>query len=691
MADNIKTQVLTVDVGGAITNIKEYQKHIDNLKGTLLGLEKGTEEYNKVQKQLREEQDKLTEVLKDGGGLKDYKKYVDNLKGSLLNLNKDSEEYKQKSQELVAAQEQLNEVMAIGKTNGEALEGSYNYLSKQMSELKKEWKATADEAERAALGEKINDINNKLKDMDASVGVFNRNVGNYSKAYEEAFKNILQSTSSMGGVLGTISKDIKGLIPVVKAVNQQAIAGLTGVKKAIAATGIGALVILVGTLVQHFDSVRRAVGVTDDKFKEFKETAFNVIKNVISWVVGLGNSVLQFLIAPLKASIESIKGIGKIIGDIFKGNFSEIKNDAKNTIEGINNVLNNSIKFKENFGKGREFADNLITNIQNEVKNKQDKNGGKIEVKVDIKPILSRLEEYGLSDIELLKLQTERRKAALTQQYEEEKALLEQNHIDTTKLTAEYMSNLLKLDDEYNSAVYQKMIDADNEQLNELLAYTDSVEEILTGLFDEELMMKEARNIASKALDDQQKEDELKTLEERRKNINSFVQSTTSIISQVADAWESSVKSQIESGKISQKEGERQFEVIKAIETAVAIVNTLSAGVAAFKGITTATGGWGLAAAIAQMVAVIGTGMAQVAKIQSTQLGTTATQVTSVSTPNLGSIVNEYNPQVVQNATGASEAESLANALQKTPLYVSVTDIDRVQNTVKTRENENSW
>ena len=48
MAENIETKVLSVDVGGAITNIKEYKKHIEELKGTLLGLEKGTEEYNKA-------------------------------------------------------------------------------------------------------------------------------------------------------------------------------------------------------------------------------------------------------------------------------------------------------------------------------------------------------------------------------------------------------------------------------------------------------------------------------------------------------------------------------------------------------------------------------------------------------------------------------------------------------------------
>ena len=111
MAENIETKVLSVDVGGAITNIKEYKKHIEELKGTLLGLEKGTEQYNKVQVQLREEQDKLKEALKDAGGLKEYKEYIENLKGDLLNVSKGTDEWIKKSTELTEAQNTLNDIL----------------------------------------------------------------------------------------------------------------------------------------------------------------------------------------------------------------------------------------------------------------------------------------------------------------------------------------------------------------------------------------------------------------------------------------------------------------------------------------------------------------------------------------------------------------------------------------------------
>lgn len=687
MAENIETKVLSVDVGGAITNIKEYKKHIEELKGTLLGLEKGTEEYNKVQVQLREEQDKLKEVLKDAGGLKEYKEYIENLKGdllnvskgtdewikkstelteaqnalndilrdygglkeykqyvdslkgSLLNLDKTSEEYKQKSIELTEAQEHLNEVMAIGKNNGEFLEGSYNYLSKQMSDLKKEWKATGDAAERARLGEQINSINNQLKDMDASVGVFSRNVGNYSQAYEEAFKTVIGSLDDVDGLLGEVAGNVNSLFPLIKQTTAAATAGLKGIKKAIATTGIGLLIVAVGELAAHFDEVRRAVGVTDDKFQEFKSTVTGVLKTIVAGFVGVGNSILQFLITPIKTFIEVVKGAGTLIKDVFTGNFKKIKEDAVSAGKAVTNALNDGIEFKANFNKGKEFADNLIQDIQDNL-NKSDKNPVTVTVQPKLKEVDTSNLNSGEEDVNL-KLR----------QKEEEQALKDQERINKEYLDIEkdLYSELNANLDQYNKDYFKKFTE--------------------------------------------QQEEEARVLEERKNNIKSFVSSTSDIIGMVADAWESSIKSQIEAGKLSEEEGKKQFEQVKALETAVAIINTLAAGVEAFKGITKASGGWALAAAIAQMVATIGVGMAQVAKIQSTQLGTKSTQVTSVTTPNLGSIVNEYQPQYVSNITNNTELDNLANALQKNPIkaYVVESDISNAQGLTRQREDETSW
>lgn len=590
MAENIETKVLSVDVGGAITNIKEYKQHIDSLKGTLLGLEKGTEQYNAVATELVKEQQKLTEV------------------------------------------------MDVAKGKGEAVEGSYDNLSKTMSELKKQFKATGDEAERTNLALKINDINNQLKDMDASVGVFSRNVGNYSQAYEEAFKTVIGSLDDVDGLLGEVAGNVNSLFPLIKQTTAAATAGLKGIKKAIATTGIGLLIVAVGELAAHFDDVRRAVGITDEKFQEFKSTVVGVLKTIVAGFVGVGNSILQFLITPIKTFIEVVKGAGTLIKDVFTGNFKKIKEDAVSAGKAVTDALNSGIEFKANFNKGKEFADNLIQDIQDNL-NKPDKNTVTVTVQLKLKEVdTSNLNSDEDIDLKL-------------RQKEEEQALKDQERINKEYLDIEkdLYSELNANLDQYNKDYFKKFTE--------------------------------------------QQEEEARVLEERKNNIQSFVSSTSDIIGMVADAWESSIKSQIETGKISEEEGKKQFERVKALETSVAIINTLAAGIEAFKGITKASGGWALAAAIAQMVATVGVGMAQVAKIQSTQLGTKATQVTSVTTPNLGSIVNEYQPQYVSNITNNTELDNLANALQKNPIkaYVVESDISNAQGLTRQREEETSW
>ncbi len=72
-------------------------------------------------------------------------------------------------------------------------------------------------------------------------------------------------------------------------------------------------------------------------------------------------------------------------------------------------------------------------------------------------------------------------------------------------------------------------------------------------------------------------------------------------------------------GEIMMQGNKDQFEAGKAFAIASAIVNTYMAASAAFSGITSSTGGWGIAAAAVAAATAVATGMAQVAAIESTQ------------------------------------------------------------------------
>lgn len=300
--------------------------------------------------------------------LKDYKKHIDDLRGSLLQLDETSEEYKKISQEIKNEQDKLNEVMKAGKYDVDQAEGSYNQLTKTMSELKKEWKATGDEARRAELGQQILDINNQLKELDQSTGDFHRSVGDYANAFEQAFDKCLDGITSLDGPIGDLGGTVKNLLPVIKSVNQTAVAGLSGVKKALASTGIGLIVVAVGELVAHWQDLLNIVGVSQEDMQEFKEKAVNALKNVVSGAVGVGNAIGNFLLAPIRATIEAFKGLGSIIKDVFTGNFDKVKEDATAAFEAIKSIGQKAIDFRGNYEQGREVADNMIATIEERIK-----------------------------------------------------------------------------------------------------------------------------------------------------------------------------------------------------------------------------------------------------------------------------------------------------------------------------------
>ena len=137
--------------------------------------------------------------------VKGLKKEISELKDRILNLKKGSDDYNNAVEQLQADQRKLNEVMALTKKEAVAVEGSYDALTHQMSLLKKEWRATADEAKRADLGAQIEEINQQLKDMDASVGNFQRNVGNYVSHWE----GMPEVTKDFGAAMREMNEQIE--------------------------------------------------------------------------------------------------------------------------------------------------------------------------------------------------------------------------------------------------------------------------------------------------------------------------------------------------------------------------------------------------------------------------------------------------------------------------------------------------
>lgn len=425
---DIKTAVLEVDTGGAITNIKEFKEHIEDLKGKLLGLEKGTEEYNTIAKELRE------------------------------------------------SQEKLNEVMDVAKGRGEAVAGSYDNLVYTMRELKKQWRATGDEIERKQLGEKILSINNQLKELDASTGNFQRNVGDYSNAFEKAFDKALGGLSKGNSTLASLAGTIKNLIPVIKSTAQVATTSLSGVKKALASTGIGLLIVALGEILAHWEDIykwiTKVIGVQKDYTAEVKKTKeqTEAVKKSVDELTHQENIIY------LRMQLEGVSQV-----DIVKQKIADIKKDTKDAAGEINKALSSYLKnfvtynnetlkslgfskeqiaYLEKYRDGLHITDDKLKNLSGSEK----RNKEVVEAKAEqLQTLISIILNYNTalkntqneldettekergkalalkkSSEEALMSET----ALLTKHYKENKALMEKYGIDTKALTQKYYKDL---------------------------------------------------------------------------------------------------------------------------------------------------------------------------------------------------------------------------------------------------------
>lgn len=133
-----------------------------------------------------------------------------------------STEYSRALEAVNTAQNQLSNATKLGVKNTADAKESYNQLSRTMGELKQQFHAAQTDAERLELAPKIKEINDRLKAMDKSVGVFGRNVGDYANQMAGAFQ---QAAGSAGSVVAPLQR-VVGVFNVLKAHPIIAILGL---------------------------------------------------------------------------------------------------------------------------------------------------------------------------------------------------------------------------------------------------------------------------------------------------------------------------------------------------------------------------------------------------------------------------------------------------------------------------------
>ena len=107
--------------------------------------------------------------------------------------------------------------------------------------------------------DKADETKEHLEDINDTVDEGIPSVEGLDKAFENAFDSALEGLGPLGTSLKKLWQSIKGAKPIIDATNKTAITGLKGVKAAIAATGVGILILALGELYANWDKVSGAI------------------------------------------------------------------------------------------------------------------------------------------------------------------------------------------------------------------------------------------------------------------------------------------------------------------------------------------------------------------------------------------------------------------------------------------------
>ena len=565
---------------------------------------------------------------------------VTTAKGSLSELTKGTADYEKGLADLKRAQKDYNDMQRLAVKENGAAKGSYNDLVNQLNRLKQAWNATGDAMERAELTKQINDVKEQLGDLDHSIGNWQRNVGNYAMAASSSlgtFKEALEK----GGKAGNSAKDavdnlglgmkllstnpLMGILvmlaPLINKItgelkeNESALDAVHKMGKAMEPLG-KAVTAVVQKLADWFS---KAVDIVVDFAARNKET-FGAI---VTGAVGAGNAILQYMLTPFRMIADAAKGVGKIFKDIFTGDFKSIGADARAAGQAIGEHISKGLSFGANFAEGKAIGEALMDKIGNtKTKEKAKETGEAIGAEV-AEGIASGIEK----DLDKIL-------AAIERKAEERR-----------KAMADALKEFIADTAAENAAFAQDLTDM-------LAANQDALTEMAS---------------AGVRADAQ-------ALEDRKKNLQTWQKATASILNDVAGAYQNQIKSEVDSGKISQQEGEKRFKAVKAAQYAITAMNTASAVVAALK-----DGELPWIARAANAAAAGVAGAANMLKIANTSLGSTQKESATGQGVQLATNTAPIVQEVVRTTrivTNAEDTASLAGAVGNIKAYVVTTELE---------------
>lgn len=649
-------QIIRIETGEAVKSVNDLRENVKILKERLGDLEIGTTEY----------QDTLDELKVNQAAVKDAM-YATT--ASMDDLTKS----------------------ATGASN------SYNSLVHRMASLKEELRATDVSTEQGKqrfkeLAAQINEVNDNLKDMDALQGNFQRNVGNYP------------------GLMKTFSGSLDALDKGLKATA----GGVGGLKDGFDALAVNPAFTILGIVVDLFGSLANTLkddetsmaavnkaGVSlEPVFKFLKgilEKVVNIVADlitkvstfvqsngliprIIDGVVGVGNAIFKFVVAPFKGVVEAIK--------VFKEQGVRGLGDAAKAFA---NEMKTGISFKSNYQAGESIVDAITAGIKDK---KKDVSAAGKDV---IKPLKDGINIELDKMIQELDMEMDKMIQDLDKKQEDANKIansIAQGRLANLDKAAKHqleLNDILVEDDkEKAEKAYQIQLSANERRLAALEQFAqDALErgDLDAYLeYDQEAADLEVE-IETNALREKKRlrEQDLKDAKEKAKQqmevMQSVASATSGILGSIADMYES-----------DEKNSEKNANKIKGLRIAAATIDTISGAVGAFmQAAATIPPPMGAIIGGIQAAAVTAAGIAQIAKMKSTKVSGSASNSAPTAPAVTSAPVRTIDIQQVRSVTSASEEDRLNQMASDQRVVLVMSDLEVKQNQSRVQVAEASF
>ena len=325
---------------------------------------------------------KLMEI---GGELKELKGQFD--KGDIS-----VQEYTRKVSELTAIQKVNRDELRVYDTlvknhisteatkmkQNETMKGSIKEISAALSQNKLIYQQLSEEErESADVGGKllavIQEQDKKYKELQKSIGNNQVDVGNYRQAILDA----MGANSDLGASLNSLTNGfttLKDKLALVEApfenyvkygklsaptmeqmsnATNKSVTSLKILRGAVISTGIGALVVALGSLIAYFTSTQEGIDKVNKVLTPLKvlfQTLWGVVQNVGKALVeafthpkqlllDLGKFMQEQIINRATAIIDAFKGLGNILTGNFKEGFKQVGDAALQAATGVKDVV----------------------------------------------------------------------------------------------------------------------------------------------------------------------------------------------------------------------------------------------------------------------------------------------------------------------------------------------------------------